>query len=71
MKWAIAAGSLSLCFSLLGTIPALGAGPTNAPIDLTVPSPQEPQTDAGVFDESVIFAPNFALNETAVHLQRI
>jgi hypothetical protein len=39
------------------------ATPSNAPIDLTVPAPTEPQTDLEVFDESVIFAPNFAVNQ--------
>jgi hypothetical protein len=37
--------------------------PTNALIDLTIPASQEPQTDVAVFDESFVFAPNFAINQ--------
>jgi hypothetical protein len=42
---------------------AHGATATNAPIDLTIPLAPEPATDAEVFDESVIFAPNFGVNQ--------
>ena len=42
-----------------GSAPA----PHNGVLDLTVPSALEPQTDAEIFDESVVFAPNFAVNQ--------
>ncbi|WP_232272369.1 hypothetical protein, partial [Enterococcus faecalis] len=34
----------------------------NHVLDLTVPASAQPQTDSEVFDDSVVFAPNFALN---------
>ena len=37
--------------------------PTNTPIDVTLAPPIEPATDAPLFDESVIFAPNFAVSQ--------
>lgn len=43
--------------------PAVSAAVANPLIDLTVPAAQEPQTDSKVFDESVIFSPNFAINQ--------
>jgi len=39
------------------------AAPTNSVIDLSIPAPQEPLTDSAVFDESVVFSPNFAINQ--------
>lgn len=35
----------------------------NSMIDLTIPPSLEPQTDSRVFDESVIFSPNFGINQ--------
>lgn len=40
-----------------------------APIDLTLPLGPQPSTDEYVFDESVSFAPNFAINQNAVELK--
>jgi hypothetical protein len=51
---------LALFFSpLLAT----AASPSNGVIDLTLPSSPQSQTDMGVFDESVLFTPNFAINQ--------
>jgi hypothetical protein len=47
----------------LGCVQTFAATGTNLPIDLTVSSPQDTQLDAESFDESVSFAPNFALNQ--------
>lgn len=41
------------------------ADPVNLPIDLTVPMSPQPTGDAYVFDESVSFAPNFAIDQKA------
>jgi hypothetical protein len=38
-------------------------GPKNLPIDLTIPASPQARTDAEVFDESVLFAPDFAINQ--------
>jgi hypothetical protein len=38
-------------------------GPSNPPIDLTIPLAAEPATDVAVFDETVVFAPNFTLDQ--------
>jgi hypothetical protein len=55
-------------FALMLVLGSLGASAyatvaTNPVIDLTAPASQEPQTDAEIFDESVIFSPNFAINQ--------
>ena len=45
------------------TATAASVRPSNSIIDLTIAAPIEPKTDAEVFDESVIFSPNFAVNQ--------
>jgi hypothetical protein len=47
---------------VFGCLHAYGT-PTNTVIDLTLPAMPPPQTDPYIFDESVIFSPNFAINQ--------
>lgn len=39
------------------------ASPANGVIDLTLPASPQSQTDVAVFDESVLFTPNFGINQ--------
>ena len=40
------------------------SGPKNPVLHLSIDSPQQPETDAKIFDETVNFAPNFAINQS-------
>ncbi len=53
----------TLALALLAPVLAHASVGVNAVLDLSIPAPQQPQTDSKVFDESVVFAPNFAINQ--------
>ena len=57
-----------LLFAVISNSPSASAAPTNPVIDLSLPASAEPQSDQYVFDESVIFSPNFASNQNDLAL---